>query len=277
MNYFIGDLIYRYPRYSSACISSVESAVQIQVDSMKSIARKCENCLKCTGKGFQAPKFVNNTCLVQMDVGGILTVIFHNASTILTSMENAWQRFRDDAIQKITYLIAKSFNSYKTFDSMNKFLKDFADFIPFDIRKFGETENSLWNFYTSIKNQMNDFNSVLIQLNDYFMFNTDQFIIKSNQILNQTLIRNWNNTKCRDGILRDFFQCSEAFLNDWTLFMSSLFFIDSVDAEISAVFTEVTNFTIFAELCVSGINATSNLFVKMNGSECLNRVGSRFN
>lgn len=261
-NAVIADLSYMQPVYANFCINSVESAVQAKIDQMQIGAAKCRKCSECAGKRFKTPPFANNTCSIPEGVGGSLTKTFNRASSALATLESAWEYYRDDAVQKTNYLMTKSINVHKKVSDLIGILSPFADKISFDFDHFlSKISNDFPNFAYML---MQFYFSTVNNFNDYFMNQTDSLIILSNQILKNLLILNFNNTECRDRILSDFFLYLTFYTDYWSFFTSLLLYVGDVDAELSAAYSDLSNFSIYVDSCVNG---NSNLTIS-----CLNQV-----
>lgn len=271
-NDLIAILNYKYPRYSKICISSVEIQVQIDINTMSVVADRCQKCSGCSNKGFQTPEFVNNSCSLELNVGGIVTKIFSDASSILASLEKTWVAYRDDANNKINYLSAKAQSCSLTFSTLWQSLTYYASFLAFDIEPIQKALMIVSDFNNYMYNLLGTTYGILENFNEYFKDNTDQLIIKLNQVLNKTIVDNWNRTTCRAGILDRLFFFGSDFTNWWNFYMTSFFYTEKIDLELSALFTEILNFSLYTNSCLSGVDANSSAAVKLLAKTCLNLV-----
>lgn len=122
----------------------------------------------------------------------------------------------------------------------------------------------MWKYYLIFASPLSDFNNSINNFNTIFIAITDQLTILSNKKLKTILLSNWNNTGCRDGLLSQFYDSVDLITYDWNFYMRSLFYISDVDTELSAAFSEVSNFALGMENCSNG---NSNVTVA-----CLNQV-----
>lgn len=261
-NEFIVNLIQMQPIYTQFCISSVERAVQNKINAMKIEAEKCQKCKECAGQGFIVPPFVNNSCPIPEGVGSVLISTFNQASSYLATLESDWQIYRDDAKQKYNYLSAKAFLVFSKYVDLELILDQYRGNISFPFDKINA--NVIWAYYKKFLAPLTNFANSIDKFDNYFMSHTDQFIILSNQKLKNVFISNWNNTECRDGLFYFFYDSINTISLKWDSYMTSLFYISDVDTELSAVFSEISNFSFSAENCVNG---NSNATVL-----CLNQV-----
>lgn len=260
------------PVYVSSCIDSVQKAVKQKIDAMKIVADQCKACSKCQWRGFRIPAFVNNSCPIPTNVGGILTKIFGRASSILGSLETDWAKYREDAIQKLNYLDIKIGNVYsRAIHSYDLFSTNY-DYLKIDWDWLTAFKRNLYGSFISARIKYWAFYDILNNFNNYFMNETDKLIINSNKKLTGQILKNWNNVQCVDGALGYFLDDGNDFVNFWKFYMSSLFYIVDIDAAISAAFVQVTNFTFGLEACVDGVTKNSNKSVKMRAESCFNQV-----
>lgn len=260
------------PVYVNSCIDSVEKAVTEKIDAMKVVADRCKACTKCKSQGFQNPDFVNNSCPIPTNVGGILTKIFSQVSSILGSLENAWKTYREDAIQNLNYMSTKILDLNNNVWNTNDWLSSTYDYLNFNWNKLDVFRGVVYKYYLNLGASFDNFNAALKNFNNYFMNATDTLIIYSNKQLEGIITKNWNNVNCRDGVLGEFFVYGYSFVSFWDYYMSSLFYVVDIDGALSHAFVQASNFTDVLGACVDGVQENSNDSVKTRAISCLNQV-----
>lgn len=264
-NAFIANLVQMQPTLINFCIKSVESAVQNRINAMQIVAANCQNCSECVDIGFETSSFINRTCPLPEGVGGVLVSTFNRASSTLATLESAWQIYRDDTIQKTNYIIAKANIIFSKYSELDKILEEYRGKISFDFDKINI--DVLRAYYWKIVTPLYwDFYYAIVNSNKYFMNQTDQLIVLSNQKMKAILISNWNNTDtdCRDGLLYQFYNTIFLTSYYWNFYMTSSFYVGDVDIELSAAFSGIYNFSLSVGDCVKS-NSNNTIL-------CLNQV-----
>lgn len=195
------------------------------------------------------PPFVNDTCSIPQGVGGFLTKTLNQGSSDLADWESAWENYRDDAIQKANYLEMKISNSLGKISNLIEIANKYPGQITIDSKQIS---NKIFAHDSNFKTFLMFFVKLISSFNDYFLSQTVYLIILANQKLKNLLILNFNTANCRDGILNDFYYNLNQFSFNWIFYMSSLFYVGDVDAELSAAYSQSSNFLTNVENCLNG-------------------------
>lgn len=157
---FVTDVISMQPVYTQTCMKSAEDSVKLKLGAMKVVAAKCRNCTACAGQGFKRAPFVNDTCPMPANFVGILPDFIKSIISILNRIEGDWEKFRDETIQKFTYLDKKSFMSILKYQQIEPILKRFAGSINFNTGAMNILV--IWDFYRKFGGQLMNFYNVLL-------------------------------------------------------------------------------------------------------------------
>lgn len=254
------------------CIALLQQNVQTELNNMNTVANTCQNCKRCTNVGFQNPTFLNEVCSLPDVEQSFVAIVFRNSTNLLAGAAFQWQYYRDDAVYKCQYLVAKMKTPINQLNFVQSYLKSIEPIMPTNFTKLFPFDNQLQKLYTNFYIQINQLYTKLKTIDQFIQTQTDLYIIKLHNNVSTVITRSWNRIRCRYMLLSALFAEGINSVTGWEFDIKAPLNIANPEAAITDIYGITYGLGSSLQSCLSGINEASTQDDLAQASACLNGV-----